>query len=254
VNVAQEFEEIDSRPPTEARTRRAVATLPVGTGVVSASRLHYVEVTVSGGRRVVVGDHDHNKVHRVIALKAGFAVALLGALIGAGWATASKSVNPPIVLVSAPAHTGWHVPSSSMEPTLHCAKPGAGCLGRHPDWPVISAIHGTPPRGNIVAFKTPPLAMLRCGSGGVFIKRVIALPGEKWSEKNGYVYINGKRLREPYVTASRRDLRTVQPVTIPRDHYFVLGDNRSASCDSRAWGTVPRSDIIGEVTRVYREK
>lgn len=105
-----------------------------------------------------------------------------------------------------------------------------------------------------MAFRTPPLAAIRCGAGGVFIQRVIGLPGDKWSEKSGYVYINGKKLSEPYVTASNRDLRTIAGLTIPRNHYFVMGDNRSATCDSRVWGTVPRASILGDVTRVYRKK
>ena len=169
-------------------------------------------------------------------------------------ASTTRSVNPPIVLVSAPAHTGWQIPSSSMEPTLHCAKPGVGCLGRSADWPVVSPIHGPPPRGDIVAFEVPVRAALKCGSGGVFIKRIIGLPGEEWSEKNGYVSINGKKLNEPYVAGANRDLRTIPSVTIPAGRYFVMGDNRSSSCDSRAWGTLPSANLIGEVTKVYREK
>jgi signal peptidase I len=141
-----------------------------------------------------------------------------------------------------------------MEPTLHCAKPGAGCLGRFPDWPVIAPIHGLPPRGDIVAFPTPPLAAVRCGLGGVFIKRVIALPGETWSEKDGYVYVNGTRLAEGYVSPADRDYRTIHAIKIQPGHLFVMGDNRSASCDSRSWGTVPRANLIGAVTKVYREK
>jgi signal peptidase I len=158
------------------------------------------------------------------------------------------------LLISSPAHTGWHIAGASMEPTLHCAEPAADCLGRYPDWPVVSPVHGTPPRADIVAFRTPRLAAIRCGAGGVFIQRIIGLPGEKWSEKNGYVYINGNKLNEPYATASRRDLRTITPLTIPPGRYFVMGDNRSSTCDSRVWGTVPRANIIGDVTKVYRKK
>jgi signal peptidase I len=146
----------------------------------------------------------------------------------------------------------YRVPSSAMEPTLRCSEPYAGCEGSTEDrvlslrWPGWS-----PARGDIVALHTPPLAALRCGAGGVFVKRVIGLPGERWAERAGVVYINGKRLDEPYVKPGRRDARTVGPLRIPSGRYFVEGDNRSSSCDSRAWGTVPRKSIVGKIVATY---
>ena len=65
-----------------------------------------------------------------------------------------------------------------------------------------------PQRGDIVVFNTPPAARVRCGAGGVFVKRLIGLPGETWSERDGYVYINGKKLDEPYIEPDRRDTDT----------------------------------------------
>jgi signal peptidase I len=100
-------------------------------------------------------------------------------------------------------------------------------------------------------FKTPPAAAQKCGAGGTFVKRLIALPGETWEQRDGAVYINGKRLIEPYVTPDRRDQSTYPPRTIPEGKYFFMGDNRSQSCDSREWGSVPRDNIIGEVFFVY---
>ena len=74
-----------------------------------------------------------------------------------------------------------------------------------------------------------------------------------WEEKDGYVYINGKRLDEPYVEAERRkqDGRTLPLKKIPRDQFFMMGDNRGSSCDSREWGTVPRANLIGKVFATY---
>jgi signal peptidase I len=83
------------------------------------------------------------------------------------------------------------------------------------------------------------------------VKRLIGLPGETWEERNGYVYIDGKKLDEPYVKPSRRDPRTIAPIKIAKDHYFMMGDNRSQSCDSRAWGTVPKKNLIGKVFATY---
>jgi signal peptidase I len=83
------------------------------------------------------------------------------------------------------------------------------------------------------------------------VKRLIGLPGETWSERNGLVYINGKKLDEPYVHDDRRDVESFGPVKIPEGHYFMMGDNRSGSCDSRRWGTVAKSALIGKVIATY---
>jgi signal peptidase I len=148
----------------------------------------------------------------------------------------------------------YRIPSSSMEPTLHCARPASGCLAHFSDRVLACRfcyrLH-SPRRGDIVVFNVPELAKARCGAGGVFVKRVIGLPGDLWREKAGYVYINGKRLNEPYVKPERRDFMTKMPVKIDPAHYFMMGDNRQSSCDSRVWGTVPRKNIIGKVFAVY---
>jgi signal peptidase I len=69
--------------------------------------------------------------------------------------------------------------------------------------------------------------------------------------RDGRVFINGSRLEEPYVPAERRDGDTRPPERIPKDHYFVMGDNRGSSCDSRVWGPLPRASLIGKVFAVY---
>ena len=149
----------------------------------------------------------------------------------------------------------YRIPSSSMEPTLHCARPGSGCEARFSDRVLANRFiyhFRQPHRGDIIVFKTPALAKERCGAGGTFVKRLIALPGETWQEKNGYIYIDGKKLIEPYVKADRRDSGTSYPARIvPPGMYFMMGDNRSQSCDSREWGPVPRGNLIGEVFAVY---
>ena len=147
----------------------------------------------------------------------------------------------------------YRIPSSSMEPTLHCAG-GQGCEARLSDRVLANRFiyrFRSPHRGEIVVFKTPPAAKQRCGAGGTFVKRLIGLPGENWSERNGYVYINGKKLNEPYIKADRRDTETHGPQVIPKGQYFMMGDNRAESCDSRVWGTVPRKNLIGEVFATY---
>jgi signal peptidase I len=149
----------------------------------------------------------------------------------------------------------YRIPSSSMEPTLHCARPGSGCEARFSDRVLANRFiyhFRKPHRGDIIVFKTPPQAVQRCGAGGTFVKRLIALPGETWQEKNGYIYINGNKLIEPYVKPDRRDTATSYPPRkIPKGMYFMMGDNRTQSCDSREWGPVPRKNLIGEVFAVY---
>jgi signal peptidase I len=150
----------------------------------------------------------------------------------------------------------YRIPTSSMEPTLHCARPGAWCLGSASDRVMSNRLayrFGEPQRGQIIVFISPPEAS-RCeaGSGGTsFVKRLVGLPGEAVSERHGYIYINGKLLREPYLGAAARGHETGSWPPIPAQHYFFLGDNRAHSCDSRIWGTVARSDLIGPVLFTY---
>ena len=141
-----------------------------------------------------------------------------------------------------------------MEPTLHCARPASDCLARFSDRVLanrlLSHFRG-PHRGEIWVFKTPPRAARACDSGGTFVKRAVALPGETWSMKDGTLFIDGERLEEPYVKPDRRGSDTVSRRKVPPGEYVMLGDNRSHSCDSRVWGPVPRANFIGKVAAVY---
>ena len=158
----------------------------------------------------------------------------------------------------------YRIPSSSMEPTLNCAKPALGCLGDSSDRVLACRIcldFGPPSRGDIIVFNTPSEAAAKCGEGGTFVKRVIGLPGETVREDdNGFIWIRGPdsktfaKLKEPYVSADRRLLDSAhfgQTWHVPKGEYFMMGDNRSQSCDSRTWGSVPRNKLIGTVFFVY---
>jgi signal peptidase I len=148
----------------------------------------------------------------------------------------------------------YRVPSSAMEPTLHCAQPGVGCEAEWQDRVVVCRwcfwFRG-PRRGDIVAFHTPDRALRACGSGGVFLKRVVGIPGDRWEERRGFVYIDGNKLAEPYVDRKRRDRKTYAPVRLGPGEYFLLGDNRSSSCDSRNWGALRRKALIGRLIATY---
>jgi signal peptidase I len=132
--------------------------------------------------------------------------------------------------------TFW-IPSGSMEPTLNVGdRVLVDKLSYH-----LHAVH----RGDIIVFARPPGEVLEPGVNDL-VKRVIGLPGETISGEKGQVYINGKPLAEPWlpkgvVTAA------FPPVHIPQGYFFVMGDNRGDSTDSRVFGPISRSLIVGRV-------
>ena len=95
-------------------------------------------------------------------------------------------------------------------------------------------------RGDIVVFRYPR------DTSKSFIKRVVGLPGETVEIRDGVVTINGLRLKEDYLPGGNGDLASYPPTTLPAENYFLLGDNRASSNDSRAWGAVHRDYIYGK--------
>jgi signal peptidase I len=93
-------------------------------------------------------------------------------------------------------------------------------------------------RGDVVAFKHD------APTAETYIKRVVGLPGERVEVRDGIVSIDGRALAEPYVRF--RDKRSAPSVVVPPRAYYVLGDNRADSDDSRNWGVVPESDVVGK--------
>ena len=174
-----------------------------------------------------------------------------------------------VLVIKAYVINPYRIPTSSMEPTLHCAKPGPGCLGHFSDRVLTNRLvyhFRNPKRGEIIVFKTPPAAQVQCGEGGTFVKRLIGLPGESVKEDaRGNIWIEPKtgtgdwyELKEPYISAEvkQEDAELHDSYhnvvwNVPEGEYFFMGDNRADSCDSRAWGSVPRKNLIGEVFFVY---
>ena len=148
----------------------------------------------------------------------------------------------------------YRIPSASMEPTLHCGKPADGCRARVSDRVIANRIvyrFHAPERGDIIVFDAPAGVRAACNAGGTYVKRIVGLPGEKVSMQNGHVFVNGVRLREPYLAPANRGQASGEWPRNPRGSYFVLGDNRALSCDSRRWGVVPRESIIGRADIRY---
>jgi signal peptidase I len=108
-----------------------------------------------------------------------------------------------------------------------------------------------PERGDIIVFKAPPRVRSACNASGTFIKRIVGLPGETLSMHAGRLFVNGVPLAEPYLRPAFRGAESGSWGPVPRNAYFVLGDNRGMSCDSRRWGAVPRDNIIGRAEVTY---
>ena len=150
------------------------------------------------------------------------------------------------------------IPSGSMENTLligdHLIMSRVGYDAGIPFTNIHVPLWREPKRQQIVIFK-PPFDPAQPD----YVKRVIGLPGETVDVREGAVWINGKRLVENYTIGrseppGRSSLIapfTGLPFTVPKDCYFVMGDNRENSLDSRYWGCVPRNDILGTPVLIY---
>ena len=143
----------------------------------------------------------------------------------------------------------FYIPSGSMEPTLQIGdRILVNKLSYH-----LHAVN----RGDIVVFGRPPAE--NCGGPEVndLVKRVIGLPGDVLSVSEGRVFVDGRRLDESWLPPAEQGVTEMgppgptynlaQPYRVPANDYYVMGDNRTDSCDSRYWGPIPRSLIVGKV-------
>lgn len=130
----------------------------------------------------------------------------------------------------------FYIPSGSMEPTL-----------KEHDRIIVSKLNyhfQEPKRGDIVVFKYPRDPKRN------FVKRLIAVGGETVAIRNSRLYINGQPVPEDYLPKGLR-FADYGPVEVPRGSYFMLGDNRNNSDDSRVWGFLPKDLIVGKAIVIY---
>ncbi len=159
----------------------------------------------------------------------------------------------------------YRIPSESMVPTLEIGQRvlvnRIGMRFDDPDVGEVVVFH--PPAsaedfGNQCAGGEPPEGMA-CSTASDrradvnFIKRVVAGPGDRLAVRNGRVILNGRRQREPFTApcGGSRGCELPEEITVPKDHYFMMGDNRGSSDDSRFWGPVPREWVIGPAFATY---
>jgi signal peptidase I len=130
----------------------------------------------------------------------------------------------------------FYIPSGSMEPTLQ--------IGDRIIVSKLSVEWGTIHRGDILVFKAPPSE--HCGETVTdLVKRVIGLPGDTLTSRGNTIYVNNRPLNETW-THIEPLTPAIGKVVVPANHYFMMGDNHPDSCDSRFWGSIPRSDVIGK--------
>jgi signal peptidase I len=159
----------------------------------------------------------------------------------------------------------YRIPSESMVPTLEVGQRvlvnRIGMRFGDPEVGEVVVFHpprgaeefdeqcggGRPPEGAPCAEPTPDRADVN------FIKRVVAGPGDEIAVRDGHVILNGRRQREPFAAPCGEGggCDMPEPITVPEDHYFMMGDNRGASDDSRFWGPVRREWVIGPAFATY---
>lgn len=141
----------------------------------------------------------------------------------------------PLVIINLFFFQNFWIPSGSMEPTLECGD--IIIVNKCSYWKKEAT------RGDVTVFVYPK-DVSKC-----YIKRVIGLPGEKVEIKNSTVYIDEQAISESYV--KEKEFDDYGPVQVPDGHYFVLGDNRNNSEDSRYWGFLAKKYLVGKAVFRY---
>lgn len=148
-----------------------------------------------------------------------FLVVLLGALVAGRYFVAEP----------------LRIETTSMTPTLHA--------GQHVLADKVSRRNDTWKRGDVVAFR-------RTDHGRVLVKRIVGLAGDSVALADGKLMVNGRQVMEPYAPPKLMDSVYFGPVRVPAGHVFVMGDDRRESVDSRDYGPIPTSALLGRVDAV----
>ena len=134
----------------------------------------------------------------------------------------------------------FSIPTNSMEPTL---QPG--------DKIFVNKLSQPTTPGSIIVFQAPPAATRLCvHSEGDWVKRIVASGGQTIWSVGRTIYVDGKRLAQPYLPKGYLVGPQITRITVPKNDVYVMGDNRNDSCDSRLWGPLPDKDIVGRVVAI----
>ncbi|MBA4419030.1 MAG: signal peptidase I [Syntrophus sp. (in: bacteria)] len=151
----------------------------------------------------------------------------------------------------------FKIPSSSMEPTLligdHLLVNRLSYVVKVPFTDIVLLNLGKPKRGDVVVFRYP------VDTSKDFIKRVVAVGGDKVEIRDKAIYINGKKIADPWGVYADQSIvpgflspkDNLEPIVVPKDTYFVMGDNRDRSLDSRFWGFVKSDLLVGKALILY---
>ena len=188
--------------------------------IFSISDAFYVSCRINGSPDTMFSKGTNRQVY-----------SLMGLLFLISFLTSTYNEN----LIKANLVQAYHIPSASMSPTL-----------RQKDYILAGKYNFSVQqtrRGDVIVFKYPK------DKKTDYVKRVIGLPGDKIEIVNNKVLINGVSLDEPYAVYNGSN--QYGPYTVPEGNYFVMGDNRDFSQDSRSWGPVPAELIEGRVYKIY---
>jgi signal peptidase I len=217
-----------SSPYTSSQTRKGMAAASLVIGVINILTLGLFLIGALAG--LILGLVALRRSQREPALYGGAGYAIAGITTSA---VSLVLMLAAVMLIAAYFIKPIRVAGQGMMPTLREGE-------QFVLWKGVGSIN----RGDIVAFLYPD------DPSKSYIKRVIGMPGEEVMIENGRVLINGSPLDEPYLNEEYRSADTMPaPIHVKDHHYFVLGDNRPKSSDSRYWGTVPEKYIYGKIEK-----
>ncbi len=194
-------------------------------------------------------------------------VRLLKYVVIAVVVTVSLVVLLLIPLVATGTVRTYAMPDWMMEPTMHCARPEPSCKGSRKDRLLVVTRFLNHDQADILVHHASPAVERECGaSSGPYVRRIVGLSGETIRTRfdaegvpferlhvdgREHVLVDGRELEEPYLDEDRAMFDIDRTFRIPAGHYFVMGDNRLFSCDSREYGPIDGADIVGEVVFTY---
>ncbi len=201
----------------------------LGWSLVSDEQKHHVQKIV---------DEVHKAVEDVSAQTAKTGKTLIRWIVE--WLGIILVALSAAFLIRAYVFQTFYIPSVSMVPTLQ--------VGDRIIVSKLSTAFGDINRGDVIVFKHPPRE--QCGGdtgpNSDLVKRIIGMPGDELTSRNNTIYVNGKQLVEHWLHEPNLG-SDIGYVKVPKGQYFMMGDNRPSSCDSRMWGTLPESLIVGKV-------